>query len=79
MNTINCPVMVDIKLEEDSIVTERIEKLGNKNLHSLAPGSYSLEVSVAESCGSVRSSLDLLELKGGKVTGLLLRLTDGAL
>lgn len=79
MNTIDCPVMVNIKMEEDSIVTERIEMLGNKVLHSLAPGSYSLDLSVEESCQSVRTSSELLELEGGEVTGVLLSLSDGAL
>ena len=77
MNTVNCPVMVEIKDGNKSLTTERIEMLGNKILHSLAPGSLSLELSVEEDCQSLGTSSELLEVEGGRVTGLLLRVSEG--
>ena len=58
--------------------------LGNKIIHSLEPSSYSLEMSVEESCladlpqFTVRSSSEQLDLKGGEVAGVLLGVIGGA-
>ena len=79
MNTINCPVMVKMKDGNKSQTIERIEMLGNKILHSLVPGSYSLELSVEKDCQSLRTSSELLELEAGRVSGVLLSDSDGVI
>ena len=84
MNNINCPVMVNIKLGDDSVLTEKIEMLGNKILHDLTPETYSLEMSVEESCMAdlplftVRRSEEEVQLEGGNVTGVLLGVVGGS-
>ena len=84
MNNINCPVTVNIKAGDSSLMTERIEMLGNKIIHDLTPDSYSLEMSVEDNCLAnlpqltVRSSSEVLELEGGHVAGVLLGVLGGA-
>ena len=75
---------LNIKAGDSSLMTERIEMLGNKIIHDLTPDSYSLEMSVEDDCLSnlpqltVRSSSEVLELEGGHVAGVLLGVLGGA-